>query len=416
MNINDLKGTTVALLASGGLDSCTVTHWLNRHGVTVICITADLGQPDEPDLEAVKTRLLASGASESVIVDAKEQVAEFGMAAIRSRAKYEGDYWNTTGLARYVTVEAALDIMMEKGINILAHGATGRGNDQVRFQIATNMLAPEIGIYAPWRDQAFVDAFGGRKEMIDYCNANGVPIQQSHEKPYSTDANMLGLTHEAGILESLDTPVSVITPGMGVFPTQATDTAESFSITFLKGEPVTINGENVPSLTEAFRRANEIAGRNALGIGSHLVENRIVGIKSRGVYEAPGMELMGTCFEYLLQTLLDRRSRKLYDMLSPFIAEQIYEGYMLGPASIAALTAVEDLVCPIANGTVTVTLYKGTALFKSIVPSDTDDFSLYMQSDASMENVGPFKHSYSEGFLKVLSIGAKTLNKQVSRL
>ncbi|NTW30803.1 MAG: argininosuccinate synthase [Candidatus Moranbacteria bacterium] len=410
MTIKELKGKTVALLASGGLDSCTITKWLSMNGVRVICITVDLGQPDEPDLEAVRERLLKCGAEEALVIDAKEDLAQFGLIGLMAQARYEGDYWNTTGIARYVTVEAALKQMALRKIGILAHGATGRGNDQVRFQLATNMLQPNIEIYAPWRDRAFLDMFGGRKEMIDFCESNGVPIVQSHAKSYSTDSNLLGLTHEAGALESLETSVHFVEPEMGVLPVNAPDRAESFSVEFEKGIPVAIDGVKVSEL-EAFKIANLIGGRNAIGICTHLVENRFVGIKSRGVYEAPGMELLGKCFEFVLQTTLDRRARELYDSLSSYIGKQIYEGYLLSPGGIIAMSSVRGFAA-LVSGKITVQLYKGNISFHSFEASETEDLTLYSAADSSMEKEGSFDHADSEGFLRVLGVTARKMHRQ----
>ena len=311
MTVDQLKGKTVGAAVSGGLDSCTITRWLVDNGVDVVCFTADLGQPDEENMDEICERMLACGAQEAVIIDAKDELAMAGIKVIQSQAKYEGGYWNTTGIARHITVEALLPEMEKRGINILSHGCTGRGNDQVRFQIATNMLNPNFEVYAPWRDPAFLEQFGGRKEMIDFCNAHGLPIRATHEKPYSTDANMLGLTHEAGTLESLKTPAGFITPGMGVHPKDAPDEIEHFTVTFDRGIPLEVNGSPVIPF-QALAEANRIAGRNGVGIGIHTVENRFVGIKSRGVYESPGLELLGRCYEFLLQLILDRRARRVF--------------------------------------------------------------------------------------------------------
>ncbi|MCH8295433.1 argininosuccinate synthase, partial [Candidatus Poribacteria bacterium] len=298
MNVDQLKGKTVGAAVSGGLDSCTITRWLVDNGVNVVCFTADLGQPDEKNIDEIRDRMLACGAQETLMVDAKDALAMAGVKVIQSQAKYEGGYWNTTGIARHVTVKALLPEMKTRGINILSHGCTGRGNDQVRFQLAANMLNPDFSVYAPWRDEAFLERFGGRKEMIDFCKERGLPITATHESPYSTDANLLGLTHEAGRLESLKTPAGFIVPGMGVHPKDAADEVEHFTVSFARGIPVEINGSPVTPL-QALLEANRIGGRNGIGIGLHTVENRFVGIKSRGVYESPGMELLGKCYEYL---------------------------------------------------------------------------------------------------------------------
>jgi len=204
--LDTLKGKTVAFAASGGLDSCTITRWLTENGVRVVCFTADMAQPDESDFDSVRTRMLACGAQEFVRIPLHDAIAEAGLDIIQAQAYYEGRYWNTTGIGRHVIVEGMVKEMRRHKISILSHGATGRGNDQVRFQLVTNMLAPEFEVYAPWRDEAFLSKFRGRTEMIDYCNERKLPIRATKESPYSTDANLLGLTHEAGKLESLETP------------------------------------------------------------------------------------------------------------------------------------------------------------------------------------------------------------------
>ena len=402
MNIDTLKGKTVGAAVSGGLDSCTITKWLVDNGVKVVCFTADLGQPDERDVSEIRERMLACGAEEAVIVDAKDALAAEGIRLIQCQAMYEGGYWNTTGIARHVTVEALLPEMEKRGITILTHGATGRGNDQVRFQLATNMLNPHFSVYAPWRDAEFLKQFGGRKEMIDFCQAHGLPITATHEKPYSTDANLLGLTHEAGRLESLKTPAGFITPGMGVHPKDAPDEAEHFTVTFARGTPVEVNGSPV-TLLQSLLKANRIGGRNGVGIGIHTVENRFVGIKSRGVYESPGMELLGKCYEYLLQLILDRRARRHFDSVAATIAEQIYQGYWFDAATQAQLASIEPLT-QLASGTLTVALYKGNVAFHA---AGGAPHSLYSEETASMEAIGDFDHGDSEGFLGVLGVGAR---------
>ena len=394
------------MAVSGGLDSCTITRWLSDHDVRVVCFTADLGQPDEKRVEDICDRMLACGAAEAVLVDARERIAEGGLAVVQGQARYEGGYWNTTGIARYVTVSAILPEVRRRGIKVFGHGATGRGNDQVRFQIAPNMLAPEVEVYAPWRDPEFLSAFGGRKEMIDFCLQKGLPIQATHDKPYSTDANLLGLTHEAGLLESLGTPALFVTPGMGVHPQQAPDVNEPFSVRFREGVPIAVNGQPVTPL-EAFQVANQAGGRNGVGIGLHTVENRFVGIKSRGVYEAPGMELLGKCYEYLLQLILDRRARRVFNEASAFLAEQIYQGYWFDPASSAARDVCAGFA-KLATGTISVVLYKGNVSFES---ANDVPHSLYSESTASMERVGGFDHSDSEGFCKVLGVSARALHQ-----
>ena len=407
MTIDKLMGQTVALAASGGLDSCTITRWLTEESaVRVVAMTADLAQPDEADISAIKTRMQLAGAEEAIIVDAREALARAGLEVIQAQARYEGGYWNTTGIARHVTVAALLPEVRRRNIEILAHGATGRGNDQVRFQLATNMLAPDIQVYAPWRDSVFLEEFPGRREMIAFCEREDIPIRATLEKPYSTDANLLGLTHEAGKLEDLDTPAHFVDPEMGAYPADAPDDPERIRVRFEAGVPVAIDGEPVGPV-EAFERANETAGRHGVGIGLHVVENRFVGIKSRGVYEAPGMELLGTCYEYVLQLVLDRRARPVFDSLSAQLGRQIYEGYWFDQASTAIRAGIAEFA-RLVSGEVAVDLLKGNIAFVSA--SDVPH-SLY--SDASsMEGVGEFDHRDSEGFLGVLGVSARALHSR----
>jgi len=404
MKASDLSGKTIAFAGSGGLDSCTITRWLADQDVRVVSVTLDLGQPDETSLDEVKQRMMASGAQDAVVVDGRAALAEEGLKVIQSQAKYEGDYWNTTGIARHVTTNLILDVMRQKGIKILSHGATGRGNDQVRFQLVTHMLEPSYDVYAPWRDQTFLDAFGGRKEMIDFCVSRNIPVKASHAKPYSTDANLLGLTHEAGKLESLEVGALEIEPEFGVSPIEAPDKPEPVEVTFEKGRPVRLNGKKL-DLLEMMQQANEIGGRNGVGIALHLVENRFVGIKSRGVYETPGMELLGKAYEYLIQLVLDRRARRLFDHLSGMLAEQIYQGYWFDPASTAAKASIAHFA-RFATGTIKMQLHKGNCHFASA----TDiPHCLYSETAASMEKVGEFNHADSEGFLNVLGVSARIL-------
>ena len=409
--VADLKGQTVAFAASGGLDSCTVTKWLTEHDVKVVCFTADIAQPDEAVFDEVEVRMRASGAADYIAVKLHDMIAESGLEVMQFQACYEGRYWNTTGIGRHVIVAGLLPELQKRKINVLGHGATGRGNDQVRFQLCTNMLDPNIQVYAPWRDQAFLNRFRGRTEMIDYCEKHKLPIKASKNAPYSTDANLLGLTHEAGQLEHLTVGPWFVTPGMGVKPDAAPDTPETVTIRFEAGRPASINGKKTTAF-EAIQQANTIGGKHAVGICTHLIENRFVGIKSRGVYEAPGMELLGTAYAYLLQLVVDRRSREMFDYLSAFLAKQIYQGYGFDLASHMAREAMKPIT-NLATGTIAVKLYKGHVVFESAtdVPNQ-----LYSEANASMEAIGAFDHADSEGFLRVLQVSARALavNKQVT--
>ncbi len=404
MKAQDLKGKTIAFAGSGGLDSCTITRWLADQGVEVVCFTADLGQPDEDDTEAIRQRMLLAGVKDFVLLPCREAIAKIGVSVIQSQACYEGRYWNTTGIARCVLAKAMIQEMQKCGLTIFSHGATGRGNDQVRFQLITNMLAPEFEVYAPWRDEEFLARFPGRSEMIDFCQEKGLSVTASKDKPYSTDSNLLGLTHESGLLESLTTPAHFVKPLMGCYPIDAPDAAEEVTIRFEQGQPIGLNGQSL-DLVSLFEQTNAIGGKHGIGIGTHLVENRFVGIKSRGIYESPGVEILGTCYAYLLQLILDRRAREFFDQLSLLIAKQIYQGYWYDLATQMALQAI-DRTAALATGTITVSLYKGTIAF---VAADQAPHSLYSEENASMEGVGDYNHTDSEGLLRVFGVSARVL-------
>ena len=413
MNWRELKDKNINVVGgavSGGLDSCTVTHWLTEKGFQVQAYTVDLAQPDEENLSAIADRMIGCGASEAAIVSGTAPLALAGLKVLQSQARYEGGYWNTTGIARPITVAAILPQMHQRGIDVLFHGATGRGNDQVRIQLAANMMDPDIEVYAPWRDPEFVEQFPGRQQMIEYCEANGLPIRPARESRYSTDANLLGLTHEAGDLEDVTISPTFVEPGMGVWPWDAPDASQVVTVRWESGVPIAIDGEAF-GLEAIFERANEIGGRHGVGIGTHVVENRFVGVKSRGIYESPGMELLGQSYEFLLQFVLDRRARELFEHLSKVISVQIYQGYWLDLATTAALAALEPIT-KLATGAVSVRLHRGGVYFDTA--EDTPEampHSLYTD-DSSMEALGTYDHSDAEGFLKVLGISTKNLGQK----
>ncbi len=240
--------------------------------------------------------------------------------------------------------------------------------------------------------------------MIEYCRQQGLPIQASENVIYSTDANLLGLTHEAGELESLHTPANFVEPVMGVQPKFSPDEPEIFSVSFEEGIPVAINNKPVDS-QQAIEEANIIAGRHGVGLNLHLIENRIVGIKSRGIYEAPGMELLGQAYEYLLQLILDSSSLELFTLLSRFLSKQIYSGRWYDVSSQMAKLGITPIT-KLGTGTVTVELYKGKI---SYVASDAK-YSLYNPENASMDSVGEFNHADAEAFLRIVGMNLKALN------
>lgn len=394
MLLHELTGEKVGICVSGGLDSKTVTTRLKQAGVDVMCFTADLAQPDEQDINDIIVRMQPCGA-QTVIVDLKAEMAEACYTMVQCQAVYDGDYWNTTGIARAVTVRGLIEEMKKYGCTILAHGATGRGNDQLRFERYTNVLAPEMKVYAPWRDPTMLKQFPGRREMAAFLREQGIEADVGPKKRYSTDANLAGLSHEAEDLEDLLTPCLIVKPEMCVWPMDAPDELEQVSIRFEQGRCVAINGEHVTPL-EAMTRANQIAGRNGIGLKNAL-ENRVIGTKSRGVYEAPGLDLLGYAMRSVYQTTLDRRSTSMFRILAKTIADQVYDGRYFDPVCRAARAAIAELA-EHATATVELSLYKGNIFFRGLRDCPS---SLYNPADASMEASDGLNPVSSQGFVEV---------------
>jgi argininosuccinate synthase len=402
MTLAELKKEKVGICVSGGLDSRTIARKLTDLGIDVLCFTADLAQPDETDIRDIRRRMAACGV-ETVIVDLKRPMAEACFEVLKAQAMYDGGYWNTTGIARAVTVRGLIPEMKKRGCTVLAHGATGRGNDQVRFERYTNVLAPAMQVYAPWRDPVLLAEFPGRTQMAAYLNRKGIKCFAGGRKKYSTDANLAGLSHEAEDLESLATPATIVVPTMGVWPHAAPNRVEQVTIRFEKARAARINGKKVAPLA-AMRLANAIGGRNGLGM-KHALENRVIGTKSRGVYEAPGMELLGRCLEFVYQAVLDRRAAQLFRQLSALVAGQIYDGRYFDPATRAALAAIDTLAA-CASGTVQVGLFKGNIYFQKLGDCRA---SLYNPADSSMEKSRGLNPTSSQGFVEVQSVEARSL-------
>ncbi len=399
MNLKDLKekNLKIGMCVSGGLDSKTVTKRFKEEGLDVVCFTADVGQPDEKDITDVRKKMDPCGV-ETVIVDVKEDMAVACFEVIKANASYDGGYWNTTGIARAVTVRGLIPEMKKRGVQVLAHGATGRGNDQMRFERYTTTLAPDMKVYAPWRDAILLEQFPGRTQMADYLGTFGIPAVIGMKKKYSTDSNLAGLSHEAEDLESMETSMLIVEPTMGVWPKDAPEQEETFTVRFEKGHPVAINGEKLSPL-QIMQLVNTIAGRNGIGL-SHALENRIIGTKSRGVYEAPGMTLLSQCLQYVYQAVLDRRSTVLYNQLSRVIADQIYDGRYFDPVTTAAMAAI-NVFAEKANGTVQVKLYKGNIFFGSLTDCPA---MIYNEADSSMEESNGLNPVSSQGFADILDV------------
>eukprot|EP00908_Phaeocystis_cordata_P018725 Transcript_30187.p3 GENE.Transcript_30187~~Transcript_30187.p3 ORF type:complete len:426 (-),score=216.42 Transcript_30187:1750-3027(-) len=398
----DLKGKKVGVCVSGGLDSKTVSKRLVEAGVEVLAFSADLGQPDETDINNVRDRMATCGV-DTIIVDLKKEMAEGCFDAIQAQAKYDGGYWNTTGIGRYVTCMGLVKAMQENKVAVLAHGATGRGNDQMRFERYTNVLAPNMAVYAPWRDPGLLEEFPGRTEMAAYLNKFGIEAFVGPKKKYSTDANLAGLSHEAEDLESVETSMLIVEPEMGKWPSEAPDAVEEVELEFEAARCVAINGKRMTPL-EVIKEANEIGGRNGIGV-SHALENRIIGTKSRGVYEAPGMQLLGQALEFVYQAVMDRRATKLFNDMSRLVSDQIYDGRYYDPTTTAAFAAIKELTKH-AKGRVRVGAYKGNIFFLKL---DQVPNSLYNEADSSMEASDGLNPVSSQGYAEIQAVEARSL-------
>jgi len=400
------NGDTVGICVSGGLDSKCVALKLRHSGVKVKCFTADIGQPDEDDINDVIKKMDPCGVT-TVVVDLKAEIAEAAFEAIACQAMYDGGYWQSTGIGRYVTVRGLLGAMKKHGCTVLAHGATGRGNDQLRFERYVNVIDPAFNVYAPWRDPTLLEEFPGRTQMLSYIQKHGIDhtIVSQAAKRYSTDANICGLSNEAEDLESMETAMTIVNPVMGVWPKDAPDKEEVITLRFEHGRCIAINGTAMDPL-KVLQTANLIGGRNGVGL-SHALENRILGTKSRGVYEAPGMELLGKALTYVYQAVLDRRSTDLFGQLSHHVSDQIYDGRYFDPSTRVAIGAIWELAQP-ANGTVKIGLYKGHMHFLALTECP---HSIYFEADSSMEASSGLNPVSSQGFLEVSSVEAKSMAK-----
>ena len=334
---------------------------------------------------------------------------DFAFPVLKWQAKYESIYLLGTSIARPLISKVCLQIAREVGATAYAHGATGKGNDQCRFQLAAEALDPSIEIIAPWRIKEFRDQFPGRTELIQYCEEKNIPVKASTAKPYSSDENCLHISYEAGQLEDLDVNgVEIVEFGMGVSPQEAPEEAESVTVRFEAGTPVSINGESLNPL-EIVLKLNEIGGRNGIG-RIDMVENRFVGMKSRGVYESPGMTILYDALMYVEQLTLDRDLVHLRDRLSPEVAEMVYYGFWYH-AKLDALLAFIENACQKVNGEVTLKLYKGNIM----VDSRSSGNSLYDEGIATMEGGGSYNQDDAEGFLRIQGLPGRVQGRITPR-
>jgi len=387
--------SSCVLAYSGGLDTSVILGWLRDRGYEVHAVYVDLGQPCE-DREAILQKARDIGAASARLVDAQEELCrDFAFPVLQWQAKYEGVYLLGTSIARPLISKVCLQVARQVGAEAYAHGATGKGNDQCRFQLAAEALDPQVRVIAPWRMEEFRGQFPGRSEMIAYCAEKQIPVKASVAKPYSSDENCLHISYEAGKLEDLTVNgVELVEFGMTCSPQEAPDAIEQVTIRFESGVPVAVNGKTL-SAFEVVETLNAMGGRNGIG-RIDMVENRFVGMKSRGVYEAPGMTILYDAHRVVEQLTLDRDLMHLRDRLAPEVAEMVYYGFWYH-AKMDALAAFIRRAQEPVTGEVTLNLYKGNIM----VAGRTSPNSLYDEGIATMEGGGDYNQTDAEGFLRI---------------
>ena len=380
-------GQKVGIAFSGGLDTSVAVAWMREKGAIPFAYTANLGQYDEDDIDSIPGRAKEYGAEAGRLVDCRESLAEEGLTAIACGAFHirtgSKVYFNTTPLGRVVTGTLLVRAMKEDGVDIWGDGSTYKGNDIERFYRYGLLANPDLKIYKPWLDSDFVAELGGREEMSEWLQERGLPYRASTEKAYSTDANMLGATHEAKSLEFLNTSMEIVEPIMGVkhWDPAVEIADEELSIGFEQGRPVSINGKRFDSSVELMLEANAIGGRHGLGM-SDQIENRIIEAKSRGIYEAPGMALIHIAYERLVSAIHNEDTIAAYHNEGRRMGRLLYEGRWLDPQTLMLRESLMRWVAAAVNGTVTLKLRRGDDY--SILDTQGKNFS-YHPEKLSME-------------------------------
>ena len=383
------KGEKVGIAFSGGLDTSAALLWMRQHGAIPCAYTANLGQPDEEDYEAIPRKAKEYGAEMARLIDCRTQLAQEGIAAIQCGAFHVTTggltYFNTTPLGRAVTGTMLVSAMKEDDVNIWGDGSTYKGNDIERFYRYGLMTNPNLKIYKPWLDQKFIDELGGRFEMSNFLIENGFDYKMSVEKAYSTDSNMLGATHEAKDLEFLNSGIRIVNPIMGV-PFWREDVqikAEEVTVRFEEGIPVALNGKTFDNIVELFLEANRIGGRHGLGM-SDQIENRIIEAKSRGIYEAPGMALLHIAYERLVTGIHNEDTIEQYRINGIRLGRLLYQGLWFDPQALMLRETAQRWVARAVTGEVTLELRRGNDY--SLLNTESPNLT-YHPERLSMEKV-----------------------------
>jgi argininosuccinate synthase len=394
----------VILAYSGGLDTSVILKWLINKNYEVICYIADVGQED--DFEKAKEKALSIGASKIYIEDLKEEfVKSYIFQSLKSNAIYEGKYLLGTSLARPLIAKKQVEIAKQENTNLVAHGSTGKGNDQVRFELAYYTLMPNVQIISPWKDPEFLSEFKGRTDLIQYAKEQGIPIESTLDKPYSMDDNLMHISYEAGLLEDPKYEPKENMFKKTISPLKAPDKETKIMIEFKEGVPIKVinisQNKTVTEPLELFQYLNKLGSENGIG-RIDLVENRFVGMKSRGVYETPAGTILLKAHLDIEGLTLDKEVCHLKDMLMPKIAELIYNGFWFSP-EFEMLTAAINNSQKNVDGKVYITLYKGNAF----VTGRESNKSLYDEDIASMDKEGGYDQTDAKGFIKLNALRLK---------
>lgn len=397
--VNDGEMTKVVLAYSGGLDTSVIIPWLkeNYQNCQVIAVCGDVGQGDELDI--VYEKALKSGASKCYIVDLKKEfVKDFVWPVIKAGSKYEGKYLLGTSVARPLIAKALVDVAKKEGAQYICHGATGKGNDQVRFEVSIAALSPDTKIIAPWREWDIKS----REDAIDYARDHGIEIPVTKKRPYSMDRNVLHLSHEGGDLENPENePIDDLCL-ICTRPEEAPDQAEYVVIDFERGQPVAINGQKFDEPLALLEKANEIGAKHGIGI-LDMVENRLVGMKSRGIYETPGGTLLMEAHQLLESLTLDRDTASFKSHIAIKYAQLLYDGLWYTPLK-QALDAFIDSTQETCTGQIKMKLYKGNCIPAGI----KSPYSLYSEEIATFGEDDVYDQKDAEGFIHLFSLPLKT--------
>jgi argininosuccinate synthase len=386
----------VVLAYSGGLDTSAIIPWLKEnYDCEVIAFAANLGQPD--DLSNLEQKALASGASKLHLRDLREEfLTDYAFPTLRAGAIYERKYLLGTSMARPLTAKHQVEVALLEGADAVAHGCTGKGNDQVRFELTYQALAPQLEVIAPWRHWHI----RSREDAIDYCEAHGVPVTASKTKIYSVDGNLWHLSHEGGLIEDPWNEPPTDAYDLTVAPEDAPDTPEYVTVGFEQGWPVSLNGQKLSPL-ELLTALNEIGGKHAVG-RVDLLENRLVGMKSRGIYETPGGTILSNAHRELEHLVIDRMTLRQKDQLAPVYADLVYNGQWFSPLK-AALDAFVDKTQEVMTGEVKVKLYKGQAT----AVARKSPYSLFREDLATFGRDDVYRQADAEGFIRLFGLPTK---------